>query len=85
MGEVSGNSMTGCIYLFVMELFAPTIHARNAEVLTAHEELCEAIRQRDLERAERAVDRHTRIWCRLQNIDFVPAVELKKKPFPTAL
>ena len=78
MGEVAGNSMTNLIYQFVMELFAPTIHACNTEVLAAHEEIVEAIHRRDLARAERAVDRHTQIWCRLQNIDFITADEFRR-------
>ena len=70
LGGLTKNSMVANIYSFVMELFAPTIDATYG--LPQHRLLVEAIRNRNSADAMHAVEEHTRVWCKANNIDYVP-------------
>jgi DNA-binding FadR family transcriptional regulator len=70
MGKLTKNSMVSNIYGFVMELFAPTINATYG--LMEHRLLYEAIKRRDTAEAVRIIEKHTRIWCKVNNIKYDP-------------
>ncbi|MCX7787354.1 MAG: FadR family transcriptional regulator [Spirochaetes bacterium] len=68
LGRLCKNSMIENIYSFVMELFAPTINATYG--LEVHRQLLQALKERNVERAEQIIDQHTRIWCQVNGIQY---------------
>lgn len=70
MGRIAKNSMVSNIYGFVMELFAPTINATYG--LMEHRLLYEALKRRNAAEAVRIIEKHTQIWCRVNNIEYKP-------------
>lgn len=68
LGKMCKNSMIENIYAFVMELFAPTINATYG--LEVHKQLLQALKERNVEKAEKIIDQHTKIWCQVNGIDY---------------
>ena len=68
LGKLCKNSMIENIYAFVMELFAPTINATYG--LAEHKQLLQALRERNIEKAEQCIDQHTRVWCQVNGIQY---------------
>jgi GntR family transcriptional regulator, transcriptional repressor for pyruvate dehydrogenase complex len=60
MGRITRNPLVQNVYGFVIQLFAPTMRAGHG--LEAHKKLLEALKNRDLGDAVRAVEEHDEIW-----------------------
>jgi DNA-binding FadR family transcriptional regulator len=68
LGKLCKNSMVSNIYSFVMELFAPTINATYG--LELHARLYKALKERNMDAAEKLIDEHTRVWCQVNGIQY---------------